>query len=51
MIAEWKIRQEIYHRLNKEHSDDLNDKEVVITKNIVDDAVRYFFERDIGGYI
>jgi len=48
MIAEWKIRQEIYHRLNKEHSDDLNDKEVVITKNIVDDAVRYFFERDIG---
>lgn len=48
MISEWKIRQEIYHRLNTEYSDDLNDKDVVLTDNIVDDAVRYFYERDIG---
>jgi hypothetical protein len=48
VISEWKIRQEIYHRLNTEHSDDLNDKDIVITEDIVEDAVRYFFERDIG---
>jgi hypothetical protein len=48
MISEWKIRQEIYHRLNTDHSDDLNDKDVVLTDNVVDDAVRYFYERDIG---
>ena len=48
MIPEWKLRQEIYHRINTEHSDDLNDKEIVITDNVVDDAVRYFYETDIG---
>ena len=48
MISEWKIRQEIYHRLNTEHSDDLNDKDIEITDDIIVNAVRYFNERDIG---
>ena len=47
-MNEWKIRQEIYHRLNTEHTDDLNDKAVVFTNNVVEDAIRYFNERDIG---
>jgi len=47
-MKEWKIRQEIYHRLNHNFDDDLNDKNIVITKNVVEDAVKYFKEKDIG---
>lgn len=46
--SDWKIRQEIYHRLNKEHSDDLSTKDVVISDDIAGNALRYFKERDIG---
>jgi hypothetical protein len=45
---EWKIRQEIYHKLNTEYDDDLNTKEVEITTNIVENAINYFIKRDIG---
>jgi len=47
-MKDWKIKQEIYHRLKTEHSDDLNTKDIQLTDNTVADAVRYFFERDIG---
>jgi hypothetical protein len=47
-MEDWKIRQELYHRLNTVHDDDLNDKNIEITDNIVTDAVRYFTEKDIG---
>jgi hypothetical protein len=47
-MEDWKIRQELYHRLNTVHDDDLNDKNIEITDNIVADAVRYFTEKDIG---
>lgn len=47
-MQDWKIRQEIYHRLTTEFDDDLNTKEIETTENVVQDAVRYFFERDIG---
>lgn len=47
-MQDWKIRQEIYHRLNTTFDDDLKTKDIVITNNIVEDAVRYFFEKDIG---
>lgn len=47
-MEEWKVRQEIYHRLKTAHSDDLSDKAVVITNDVVTDAVRYFNERNIG---
>lgn len=48
MEKEWKIRQNVYHRLHTEHSDDLNTKDIEITSNVVENAVRYFKERDIG---
>jgi len=47
-MEDWKIRQELYHRLNTVHGDDLNDKDIVITDNLVADAVRYFKEDDLG---
>jgi GR25 family glycosyltransferase involved in LPS biosynthesis len=47
-MEDWKIRQELYHRLNTIHDDDLNDKDIVITDNIVTDAVRYFKEDNLG---
>lgn len=48
MENEWKFRQEVFHRLQTEHSDDLNTKNVEMTTNVVKDAVRYFNEREIG---
>jgi hypothetical protein len=47
-MNDWKIRQELYHRLNTVHDDDLNDKDIAITHNIVTDAVRYFKEDNLG---
>lgn len=47
-MEEWKVRQEIYHRLNTEHDDDLNTKNIETTNDVVADALRYFTERDIG---
>lgn len=47
-MQDWKVRQEIYHRLHTEHTDDLNTKDVEISKNVLVDVVRYFNERDIG---
>jgi hypothetical protein len=44
-MKEWRIRQEIYHRLNRDHDDDLNKIEIKITNTIVEDAVRHFNER------
>lgn len=48
MEADWKIRQQIYHRLHIEHSDDLNQQDIELTEDVVQDAIRYFNERDIG---
>ena len=47
-MEDWKIRQEIYHRINTTHSDDLNTKQIELSADVVKDAVRYFNERDIG---
>lgn len=47
-MNEWKVKQEIYHRLNKDFEDDLSKYDIVISDNIVDNAVRYFFEKDMG---
>lgn len=47
-MKEWKLKQEIYHRLNKDFEDDLSKHDVIISDNIVDNAVRYFTEKDIG---
>lgn len=47
-MEEWKVRQEIYHRLHSEFDDDLNTKDIEITDNVIENALRYFYERDIG---
>ena len=47
-MQDWKIKQELYHRMNQIHSDDLNDKEIILSNDIVDNAVRYFKETNIG---
>jgi hypothetical protein len=43
-MQEWKIKQEIYHRLNQDYTDDLNKVNIVITDDIKKDALRHFFE-------
>jgi hypothetical protein len=47
-MKEWKVRQEVYHRLTQEHSDDLNHCSIEIVDDVVASAVRYFTERKIG---
>jgi hypothetical protein len=47
-MDEWKIRQEIYHRLNKNHTDDLSNKTIEINQDIVYNSVRYFKENNLG---
>lgn len=48
MVSDWKIRQEIYHRINTTHDDDLNTKDVVLTEDVVGSAIDYFTRRDLG---
>jgi hypothetical protein len=47
-MNDWKIRQEIYHRLHLEYDDDLNTKNIQISDNVIFDAIRYFREKNIG---
>lgn len=47
-MKQWKINQEIYHRLNTIHDDDLNNLKYEITDNVVEYAVKYFTDKDIG---
>lgn len=48
MISDWKVRQEVFHRLNPEHDDDLKNFDVTISESVVEDAIKYFTSRDIG---
>lgn len=41
-MKEWKVRQEVYHRLNTEHADDLNKMEIIMTDKVVEEAIDYF---------
>lgn len=42
-MPEWRIRQELYHRLNTEHDDDLNTKDIVYrTDNLIGDILLHF---------
>lgn len=44
-MKEWKVRQEVYRRLNKPKSDDLNKVEIVWRpETIVDDALMHWNE-------
>ena len=48
MIKEWKVRQALYHKLNDEHTDDLNKIKVEFSKDIIENAVKYFNDKDLG---
>ena len=41
----WRLKQELYHRLNKDYSDDLNQVEIRISEDIIEDAYRHFIEK------
>lgn len=47
-MEEWKLRQDLYHKLTEQFDDDLNDKEIAISSNVIEDAIEYFYSRDIG---
>lgn len=47
-MKEWKIRQEIYHRLTEDHGDDLNKRTIEIVDDVVASAIRYFTEKEPG---
>jgi len=48
MNKEWKIRQKLYHKTNTEHDDDLNKLHTEYSSNIIETAVKYFNDRDLG---
>jgi hypothetical protein len=47
-MKEWKIKQEIFHRLNKKYDDDLKLFDIEVTKNIVEKALEYFVNDEMG---
>lgn len=47
-MEDWKVRQEIYHRTNPNHVDDLSQFEIEMTEDVVKHAVDYFVSRDKG---
>ena len=47
-MKEWKIRQEIFHRLNTDHDDDLSLHTVEIKDDIVENAIKYFTTNELG---
>ena len=47
-MKEWKIKQEIYHRLNTDFTDSAENFDIEINDNIIDNAVRYFQTNNIG---
>ena len=47
MEKEWKIRQALYHKLNSDYADDLKKIEIKISNDIVENAIRYFYNTDM----
>jgi hypothetical protein len=47
-MKEWKIRQEIFHRLNTDHDDDLSLHTVEVRDEIVENAIKYFTTTELG---
>jgi len=47
-MKEWKLIQEIYHRLNPEHTDNADNFDIVISEDIVSNAINYFLTTEIG---
>lgn len=44
----WKLKQEIFHRLNTDYDDDLKTKNVEISSDISGNAIRCFLDDTIG---
>lgn len=47
-MEEWKIRQDLYHKLNKDYSDDLNKVKISFDNEIINNAIKYFNDTEIG---
>jgi len=47
-MQEWKVKQQLYHKLNRNHPDDLKWVTIEESDDIVNDAIRYFNEKDVG---
>jgi hypothetical protein len=43
-MKEWKVKQELYHRLHKDYSDDLNKVDITFSDEIVNNALKHFKE-------
>ena len=48
IMKDWKVKQEIFHRLNSKYEDDLNDKYIELNTDIVENAVKYFTTTELG---
>lgn len=47
-MKDWKIKQEMFHRLNQHYDDNLSNFEVEITEDVVECAIKYFLENTQG---
>lgn len=47
-MNDWKIRQEIYHRLTVDYSDDAKNFNITLSDDIINNAVEYFKSSNIG---
>lgn len=47
MNKEWKIRQELYHRMETNHTDDLNKIPVEFSDDVIGNAIKYFYDKDM----
>lgn len=47
-MKEWKVKQEIFHKLNKEFDDDLKLFDIEITDDIVKKSIEYFYNKEMG---
>jgi len=43
-MKDWKARQAAFHLIHKEYTDDLNKVDIVVSDNIIEDALRHFNE-------
>jgi len=48
MIKEWKVRQALYHKLNNDYTDDLKKIKIEFSKNIIENAIQYFYDKNMG---
>lgn len=50
-IDEWKVLQEVYHRLNPQHEDDLKNFDIIMLKDkqeIIKHAIEYLYDNEKG---